>query len=125
MTARMSSANAGRMRDADFRTIPGRSDHYPELPNEKRSSTRFAFEEPIILVTDRGEMIGAVVFNYGRCGLYFESNSKVSADTVLTIRNESALSTPCHGGCAARVRWTRKIKRRDGECSFGAGVQYC
>ncbi len=125
MTARMSSASAGRMRDADFGAIPGRTDQFPELPNEKRSSTRFAFEEPIILETDRGEMIGAVVINYGRCGLYFESNFESPRGTVLIIRNESALSTPCHGGCAARVRWSREIKRLDGDYCFGTGVQYC
>ena len=124
MTARMSSASAGRMGNADFGAIPGHTDQYPELPREKRAATRFAFDEPIVLETDRGEMIGAVVINYGRYGLYFESNFEAPRGTVLIIRNESALSTSCHGGCAAKVRWSREIKRRDGDHCFGTGVQY-
>ena len=125
MTARMSSAGAGRRGDADFIAISGPTVHFPEHPHEKRASTRFAFEEPVILETDRGDMIGAVVINYGRCGLYFESNFETPRGTVLIIRNESALLTPRHGGCAARVRWSREIKRRDGDYCFGTGVQYC
>lgn len=125
MTERMSSACAGRMRDADFYAFSGSSDQYRRLPSEKRSSTRFALEEPVILETDQGELIGAVVINYGRCGLYFESDFKVPKGVVLKIRNESALSMPCQGGCVAQVRWTRKIKREEGEYNFGTGVQYC
>ena len=125
MTPRVSSARTGRMSGVDIGAMPGRINHYPHRSEEKRLATRFAFEEPVILETDQGEMIGAVVFNYGRRGLYFESNFEAPRGTVLIIRNESALSTSCHGGCAARVRWSREIKRLDGDYCFGTGVQYC
>ena len=125
MTAMTSSAGADEMGEAGFEALTGRIDQFRRRPDEKRSATRFAFEEPVILETERGEMIGAVVFNYGRSGLYFESNFKACQGAVLIIRNESALSTPCRGGCAARVQWTREIKLPGGEFSFGTGVKYC
>ena len=125
MTARMSSASAGRWREARFGAVSGCIDPYRGLPHEKRSSARLAFEDPVILETASGEMIGAVLFNYGHSGLYFESHYRAPEGAVLIIRNESALASAGHGGCTARVRWTRAIKGRNGEFRFGTGVQYC
>ena len=125
MTARMSSASVDRMPGGNFGAISGSLDRCRGLPCDKRSSARLAFEDPVILETASGEMFGAVIFNHGHCGLYFESHYKAPEGDVLIIRNESALAFPGHGGCAARVRWTRRIKSRGGECRFGTGVQYC
>ncbi|MBL0715312.1 MAG: hypothetical protein JJV98_16605 [Desulfosarcina sp.] len=86
---------------------------------------RFAHEEPIILETDSGELIGAVVINYGQSGLYFESDFKTEQGAVLRIRNESALARHCRGVCEAQVRWTQKIDNANNDYTYGTGVQYC
>jgi hypothetical protein len=124
MTDRMSSLCAGRLSDADFCAYKGHSERR-EVEREKRTSARYLLEEPVILETDSGELIGAVVINYGQSGLYFESDFKAEQGSVLIIRNESALSMPCQGGCAAQVRWTRRVGRTNSEYNYGTGVQYC
>lgn len=124
MTDRMSSRCAGNLSDADFCAFPGSSNHHLAV-SEQRSSTRYSLEEPVIVETDKGELVGAIVINYGQCGLYFESNFKAPKGAVLKIRNESAFSMPCQGGCEAQVRWTQKIGRANSEYSYGTGVQYC
>ena len=124
MTDRIPSACAGRLSEADFCAFSG--DSAPSgVSAEKRASTRYALEEPVILETADGSMIGAVVINYGRSGLYFESDFRAEKGTILKIRNESALSMPCQGGCEAQVRWTRNISRNNSEYHYGTGVQYC
>ena len=125
MTARMSSAKAGRWGHARFGAGSGSIDPNQGFLPEKRSSARIEFEDPVILETASGEMIGAVLFNYGHSGLYFESHHKAPEGAVLIIRNESALTSAGHEGCTARVRWTRAIKGRNGQSGFGTGIQYC
>ncbi len=124
MTDRVSSLCAGRLSEAVFCSFTGNT-AYPSGWSEKRASVRYPLEEPVILETEQGEMVGAVVVNYGRCGLYFESDFRAAKGTVLKIRNESALSMPCRGGCKAQVRWTHKIGRADGDYHYGTGVEYC
>jgi hypothetical protein len=124
MTNSMSSLCAGRLSDADFCAFKSHSERR-DAGREKRSSVRYVLEEPIILETDSGELIGAVVINYGQSGLYFESDFRAEKGSVLIIRNESALSMPCQGGCEAQVRWTRRIERTNSEYNYGTGVQYC
>ena len=124
MTERLSSGGAGRLCDADFCSFAN-STVYRDGWSEKRAFPRYSLEEPVILETADGEMIGAVVINYGRHGLYLESNLEVKRGSVLTIRNESSLSMPCRGGCQAEVRWTRRIGRKNSDYRYGTGVQYC
>ena len=124
MTERVSPLCTGKLSDADFCSFEDNTAYLAGW-NEKRSSVRYALEEPVILETDQGELVGAVVINYGQCGLYFESNFRAEKGAVLKIRNESALSMSCRGGCEARVRWTRRIDRTRSEYSYGTGVQYC
>ncbi len=124
MTDRVSSPCAGRLSDADFCSFAGNT-VYPSDWQEKRGAIRYPLEEPVILETEQGEMVGAVVINYGRHGLYFESDFLAAKGTVLKIRNESALSMPCQGGCKAQVRWTHKIGREDSDYHYGTGVEYC
>jgi hypothetical protein len=124
MTERGPSLRAGRLSEAEFRAFGGRSD-YTGVTSEKRAGARYRLEEPVILETDRGELIGAMVINYGQRGLYFESDYRAEKGSVVIIRNESALSFPCQGGCEAQVRWTRRIDRKNSEYNYGTGVQYC
>ncbi len=124
MTERVSSPCTGKLSDADFRSFKADTARQGEGP-EKRSSARYPLEEPVILETDKGELLGAIIVNYGRCGLYFESDFRAEKGVVLKIRNESALSGPCRGGCEAQVRWTRRISRSNSEYNYGTGVQYC
>jgi hypothetical protein len=124
MTERMSPPWAGRLSEADFCAFKGGSDKR-SAAHEKRACARYVLEEPVILETDSGELIGAVVINYGQRGLYFESDFQAEKGSVLVIRNESALSMPCQGGCEAQVRWTRRIGRQNSEYNYGTGVQYC
>ena len=124
MNDRHSPSRAGRLSDADFSSFADGTASRGKW-DEKRSFPRYPLEEPVILETDEGEMIGAVVINYGRHGLYFESYLEMKRGSVLKIRNESSLSVPCQGGCRAQVRWTRRIGRQKADYRYGAGVQYC
>ncbi|MDJ0989538.1 MAG: PilZ domain-containing protein [Desulfobacterales bacterium] len=124
MIERLSSKSAGRLSDADFSSFEGGNVSGGEW-NEKRSSPRYPLEEPVILKTDEGEMIGAVVINYGHRGLYFESYTEMKRGSVIEIRNESSLSMPCQAGCRAQVRWTRRVGQKSSDYRYGTGVQYC
>ncbi len=125
MTDRAPSLYTGKLSDADFCSFGSPSTPRQARMNEKRCCSRYPLEEPVILETDSGELVGAVVVNHGQCGLYFESDFRAEKGTVLRIRSETALSVACQGGCEAEVRWTRRIGRKNSEYNFGTGVQYC
>jgi hypothetical protein len=95
------------------------------LPREKRQATRFIHEEPVILETKKGDLIGAVVMNYSKNGLYFESNLKVHQGVILRIRNEATLASLNDGGCCAEVRWSKRLGEESAEYRYGTGVRYC
>jgi hypothetical protein len=92
---------------------------------EKRATTRFPHEEPIILETENGQLIGAIVRNYGQSGLYFESDFRAPRGSIVRIRNESTLACLKTGGCNAEVRWTRPLTGAQTDYHFGTGAQFC
>jgi hypothetical protein len=113
------------LEDANFCSFKEHSDGAPKFENEKRLSVRFVHEEPVILETQDGDLIGAVVMNYSISGLYFESDLKIQEGAILRIRNESTLSSPEAGGCCAEVRWSRALNDQTAEHQYGTGVRYC
>jgi hypothetical protein len=92
---------------------------------EKRCSTRFVHEEPVVLETQEGDLIGAVVMNYSKNGLYFESDLNAHQGVIVRIRNEATLASPNGGGCCAEVRWSRRLGEKTTEYLYGTGVRYC
>ena len=125
MTYRLNSAFAGQLHEADFCSISDPETVKPELRKEKRCSRRITYEEPVVLETKDGKMIGAVVMNYGKDGLYFESDLKAPQGTILRIRNETTLACSKEGGCRAEVRWSRRLPEQATDYQFGTGVRYC
>jgi hypothetical protein len=113
------------LHEADFCSFFGHDDKPTTLRKEKRRSIRFSHEEPVILETQNGDLIGAVVMNYGKNGLYFESNLNVEPGVVLRIRNESTLACPDRGGCCAEVRWSKRLGAPPADYKYGTGVRYC
>jgi len=125
MTRSMVKSCAGRLEDADFCAFYNQEERDFRFPREKRRAVRFTHEEPVVLETPEGDMIGAVVMNYSRSGLYFESDLSIHAGAILRIRNESTLAKPGTGGCCAEVRWTRRLAADTTEYQYGTGVRYC
>ncbi len=116
---------AGRLHEADFCLFGDHEDEPRSMERDKRRSRRFQHEEPVILETQEGELVGAVVMNYGQNGLYFESNLRVRRGTILRICNEATLSSKDGGGCRAEVRWSRRLRLDPADYDYGAGVRYC
>lgn len=116
---------AERLADANFCAFQKHNDRDAGTLNEKRCDVRFLHEEPVVLETQDGDLIGAVVMNYSRTGLYFESDLQIHQGTIVRIRNESTLAGPELGGCRAEVRWSRRLSGHAAEYQYGAGVRYC
>ncbi|MGD9329779.1 MAG: hypothetical protein PVJ53_00635 [Desulfobacterales bacterium] len=114
-----------RLQEANFCSVHNRAKKAPHWGLEKRRSERFFLEEPVVLETQEGQLIGAVVMNYGQSGLYFESDFKAPRGTILHIRNESTLAHPEDGGCCAEVRWSKRLRQQDTDYHYGTGVRYC
>lgn len=125
MTRTAGTSNAGRLEEANFCAFYNREGHGYRSPKEKRRSVRFLHEEPVILETPEGDLIGAVVMNYSKNGLYFESDLKIHPGAFLRIRNEATLAKTDKGGCCAEVRWTRRLPEQTAEYQYGTGVRYC
>ena len=125
MTRSMETSCGGRLQEADFCSFYDRSDQNSTLRSEKRRAIRFIHEEPVVLETQEGHLIGAVVMNYGKNGLYFESDLKTPRGMRLRIRNESTLACPSGGGCFAEVRWSKRLEKHNTEYEYGTGVRYC
>jgi hypothetical protein len=125
MTRSMGTSCGGRLQEADFCSFYDRNDQDSTLRSEKRRALRFMLEEPVVVETQDGELIGAVVMNYGKNGLYFESDLKTSQGTRLRIRNESTLACPSRGGCFAEVRWSKRLETHKTDYEYGTGVRYC
>ena len=125
MTRTTGTLCTGRLYEADFCSFFEHDDKSSTIRKEKRRSIRFANEEPVILETQDGDLIGAVVMNYGKNGLYFESNLDVKPGAILRIRNESTMACPERGGCRAEVRWSKRLDFPPADYQYGAGVRYC
>ena len=114
-----------RLEDANFCAFYNQEDRDFRFPKEKRRSLRFIHEEPVVLETPEGDLVGAVVMNYCKNGLYFESDLQIDRGAVLRIRNEATLAKPEKGGCCAEVRWSRRLSGQATEYQYGIGVRYC
>jgi len=114
-----------RLHEADFCSFHDQTDRPARLNQEKRCATRFIHEEPVILETQEGDLIGAVVMNYSKSGLYFESDLRARQGVVVRIRSEATLANPDGGGCSAEVRWSRPLEVKTTEYRYGTGVRYC
>jgi len=125
MTSTMETQCAGRLQEANFCSFYETTDHESTRGNEKRRSIRLTHEEPVILETQEGQLFGAVMMNYGKNGLYFESDLNARRGTILRIRNESTLASRKGGGCCAEVRWSKPLGGSPTEYAFGTGVRYC
>jgi len=125
MTSTMGTQCAGRLQEANFCSFYETKDHKSKRGNDKRRCTRFTHEEPVILETQEGNLFGAVMMNYGKNGLYFESDLSTQCGTILRIRNESTLASRNGGGCCAEVRWSKPLEGSPTEYAFGTGVRYC
>jgi hypothetical protein len=125
MTSSMGTQCAGRLQEANFCSFYEARRRESTAGNEKRRSIRLTHEEPVILETPEGRLFGAVLMNYGKNGLYFESDLRAQQGTVLRIRNESTLACPNGGGCCAEVRWSKPLEGHSTEYAFGTGVRYC
>ena len=125
MTRSAGELCTGRLHEANFCAFHTPEENQRPVGKEKRGATRFVYEEPVVLETQAGDFIGAVVMNYSKNGLYFESDVKVAQGAILRIRNESTLSNINDGGCCAEVRWSRRLGRETTEYQFGTGARYC
>jgi hypothetical protein len=125
MTRPAAASCAERLEEASFCAFYNREDRDYRFPKEKRGSLRFVHEEPVVLETPEGDMIGAVVMNYSKNGLYFESDQKIKRGAVLRICNEATLARSEKGGCCAEVRWSRRLPGQATEYQYGTGVRYC
>jgi len=115
----------GRLHEANFCSFHDPGDRHAKPHKEKRCATRFSHEEPVILETQDGDLIGAVVMNYSRNGLYFESDLRARQGVIVRIRSEATLANPDGGGCSAEVRWSRPLGAKTAEYRYGTGVRYC
>jgi hypothetical protein len=125
MRSTLGTQCAGRLQEANFCSFYETTDHESTRGNEKRRSIRLTHEEPVILETQEGQLFGAVMMNYGKNGLYFESDLNARRGTILRIRNESTLASRNGGGCCAEVRWSKPLGGSPTEYAFGTGVRYC
>jgi hypothetical protein len=125
MTQSAGCSLVGRLHEADFCAFNSQKDRHAGPHKEKRCATRFIHEEPVILETQEGDLIGAVVMNYSKNGLYFESDLRARRGVVLHIRSEATLANPDGGGCSAEVRWSRPLEAKTTEYRYGTGVRYC
>lgn len=125
MRRSMGTPCVGKLQEANFCSFDSQDQQGPSLGDEKRRSVRFILEEPVVLETQEGELIGAVVMNYGRSGLYFESDLNPGQGTILRIRNESTMAQLEDGGCCAEVCWSKRLTERSTEYLYGTGVRYC
>ena len=125
MTRSVGTSCAGRLEEANFCSFYDEDGQKPILRGEKRRSMRFSHEEPVVLETPEGNLVGAVVMNYGKNGLYFESDLKPPQGARLRICNETTLACPSEGGCTAEVRWSRRLRKHTTEYEYGTGVRYC
>jgi hypothetical protein len=116
---------AGRLHEANFCSFNDQGGRHAQRQKEKRCATRFVHEEPVILETQGGDLIGAVVMNYSRNGLYFESDLRARQGVIVRIRSEASLANPVGGGCNAEVRWSRLLEAKNTEYRYGTGVRYC
>ena len=92
MTRSAGSLCAGRLQEANFCSFQEQREGRETLPKEKRLAARFVHEEPVVLETQDGDLIGAIVMNYSKNGLYFESNLNVGQGVIIRIRNEASLA---------------------------------
>jgi hypothetical protein len=125
MTQSAGFSCAGRLHEANFCSFHDQGECPARPPKEKRLAMRFVHEEPVILETPEGDLIGAMVMNYSKSGLYFESNLNIGQGVIVRIRNEATLACPEGGGCCAEVRWSKPLKGKTTEYRYGAGVRYC
>lgn len=125
MTRTAGTSCVERLQEASFCAFYNREDQDCRFPKEKRRALRFVHEEPVVLETPEGDLIGAVVMNYSKNGLYFESDLKIDRGAVLRIRNEATLAKSAKGGCCAEVRWSRRLPHLTAEYQYGTGVRYC
>lgn len=125
MTRNAGTSSAGRLQEANFCSFHAPDDRLPGNRTEKRRATRFIHEEPVVLETQDGHLFGAVVMNYSKNGLYFESDLNVHQGVIVRIRNEATLANPDSGGCFAEVRWSRRLGEKPTEYHFGSGARYC
>ena len=116
---------AGRLHEANFCSFHDQGKCHATPRKEKRVAVRFVHEEPVILETQEGELMGAMIMNYSKNGLYFESNLDVGQGIIVRIRNEATLACPDGGGCCAEVRWSKPLEREASEYRYGVGVRYC
>jgi hypothetical protein len=115
----------GNLSEAAFCAFSSNEDQRLANHTEKRSAVRYPHEEPIILETQTGQLIGAIVRNYGKNGLYFESDFHAVRGSIVRIRNESTLACSESGGCNAEIRWTRPLDDSQTDYRFGTGAQFC
>jgi hypothetical protein len=125
MTQRAGLSCAGRLHKANFCSFHDQKEGDATPRKEKRRTMRFVHEEPVILETQEGHLIGAIVMNYSKNGLYFESNLKVRQGVIVRIRNEATLAYPDGSGCCAEVRWSKPLEEKNTEYLYGVGVRYC
>ena len=125
MTRSAGSLCAGRLQEANFCSFQEQREGRETLPKEKRLAVRFVHEEPVVLETQDGDLIGAIVMNYSKNGLYFESNLNVGQGVIIRIRNEASLACSDGGGCCAEVRWSKPLEGKTAEYRYGVGVRYC
>jgi hypothetical protein len=127
MTQSTGTSCAGRLHEANFCLFhdKGAGGDNAALREEKRFAMRFVHEEPVILETENGDLIGAVVMNYSKNGLYFESDLKIAQGIIVKICNEATLAATNGGGCCAEVRWSKPLGKKSTEYQYGTGVQYC
>lgn len=116
---------AGPLQEASFYAFHRHDDHRIVLQKEKRRATRFVHEEPVVLETQEGDLVGAVVMNYSKNGLYFESDLEVPQGVIVRIRNEATMACSKGGGCRAEVRWSKRLREASRDYLYGTGVQYC
>lgn len=125
MTRETGALCAGPLQEASFCSFHDADDQLATLRAEKRGGTRFIHEEPVVLETQDGDLFGAVVMNYSKSGLYFESDRKVQQGVVVRIRNEATLACPDGGGCFAEIRWSKLLGDRPSDYCYGSGARYC
>lgn len=125
MTRKAGTSCAGRLQEANFCAFHDHDDQLTAPGTEKRRAMRFVHEEPVVLETQDGGLFGAVVMNYSKNGVYFESDLKVQQGMVVRIRNEATLAGSNGGGCFAEVRWSRRLGERPTEYLYGSGARYC
>ena len=95
---------------------------YPRT--EKRDNIRIKREIPIIVENrDSGSLYRGVIFNYSRCGLYFESDHVIRPGTKIYLRS-NYLRTAITGFFQAEVRWSEEIDDPVVLFLYGTGVRF-